>query len=258
MKNNQLIKILPIPALKDNYMWMGINAQNQAFVVDPGDANPVIKTLKQYGLTLAAVFITHHHRDHTFGMEKLASYYHMPIFGPINEKLPEITHQVKEGDRVELEGFPTFNVLEIPGHTLDHLAYYSDGILFCGDTLFSAGCGRLFEGTAEQLYQSLLKLKALPDDTQIYCGHEYTQNNLRFAEYIEPHNEAIKAKIAQVNDLREKNQPTLPSLLKEEIDINPFFRCEVPDVIRQVEDSTKKSMSTLEVFAELREWKNHY
>lgn len=240
-----MLKILAIPAFKDNYIW-ALVTNAKAIVVDPGEAVSVIEYLKQNCLQLAAIFVTHHHKDHSGGVADLAAYQEAPVYSEKNNK-------------IEILGFPIFQVLKIPGHTLDHCAFYSEGILFCGDTLFSAGCGRVFEGTIEQMYASLLKLKSLPGDTKIYCGHEYTLANLKFAKNVEPNNLAIKNKIIEVEKLRAEKQPSLPSFLHEELQINPFLRCDIPDVIAAAEKYIgKKLTDSFEVFSVLREWKNTF
>ncbi len=236
------LKIIPISALKDNYIWAIINKQtHEAIVVDPGEVLPVNDFLKEYNLKLKAILLTHHHWDHTNGAEELKTEHNVPVFGSKNENTPAATEFLQEPDVVNIEGFPELRVLNIPGHTLGHIAYYADGMLFCGDTLFSAGCGRLFEGTAKQMYQSLNKLAELPGDTKIYCGHEYTLKNLQFAEHVEPDNQAIQVRINTVTELRSKNLPSLPSTMKDELATNPFLRCK-----------------TVERFADLRQMKDNF
>lgn len=244
-----MIQLSPILAFKDNYIWV-LHANNKAIVVDPGDAAPVTVYLKQHKLTLAAIFLTHHHKDHSGGVAELIAYQNAPVYSAQN---------IDENTLIEIPNFPPFHILQIPGHTLDHCAFYSEGILFCGDTLFSAGCGRIFEGTMQQMYASLLKLKALPLDTKIYCGHEYTLQNLKFAQAVEPNNIAIKNKIITVENFRAENKPSLPSILSEELQINPFLRCDIADVITAAENHAgKKLTDPAEVFAVLREWKNTF
>src|SRR5579863_6235973 len=211
------IRIIPIPILKDNYVWTILDTQqNTALIVDPGDAIPVQYFLQQQNITLQGILITHHHWDHTNGIVALKKMYDMPVYGPTKEKIAGLTTLVNEHDTINIAAFPHFQIIAIPGHTLGHVAYYANEILFCGDTLFAAGCGRLFEGTAAQMYDSLQKIAALPDTTKIYCAHEYTLNNLRFAELVEPGNKKINERIKQVTEIRDKNLPSLPSLLSEE------------------------------------------
>lgn len=253
------ITIHPISALKDNYIWGIVNTKKQcALIVDPGDAKPVIAWLKQHHLELNGILITHHHWDHVNGVTDLLKHSQVPVFGSTRSPFSELTHRVDEGQLVIInDAFPSFNVIAIPGHTLDHIAYYGDRILFCGDTLFAGGCGRLFEGTAEQLYASLQKICRLPDNTKIYCAHEYTVNNLRFAHTVEPRNKNITQRMEHVSALREKDTPSIPSLLLEEKQTNPFLRCEIPDIIEQVEKQMKRPLNcAIKVFSALREWKN--
>lgn len=257
-----MFDIIPIPAFNDNYIWLIANTVNrQCIVVDPGDSAPVLNTLRKHDLTLIAILITHHHHDHTGGIIQLhENFPDVPVFGPAHENIPCLNHPLVENDEVEL---PELNlklrVLDIPGHTKGHIAYYGNGMLFCGDTLFSAGCGRLFEGTAEQMYASLTKLAGLPDDTLVYCAHEYTAANLRFAETVEPENQEIKKRIIEITALREKNQPTLPGLMRLEKLTNPFLRCTSPAVIDSVQKKFAKKITTpAAVFATIRAWKDTF
>ncbi len=223
--------ITPIPALKDNYIWAIINrTNNTVLIVDPGEAEPVNTFLHEHKLTLSGILLTHHHWDHTNGAASLSKQHHVPVIGPEKDRIAGLTRAVHEGDEVNIAGFPlTFKVMEIPGHTLGHIAYYSPGMLFCGDTLFAAGCGRIFEGTPPQMFATLQKLAALPDDTNVYCAHEYTVNNLRFAEVVEPDNANIQKRMQKVRELREQQLPSLPSTLGEEKATNPFLRCDTVD-----------------------------
>ncbi len=253
--------IFPVPALKDNYIWVVINPEKQcALVVDPGDATPVISFLKQHQLELSGILVTHHHWDHVNGVAGLLHHQRVPVYGSVSSQCPEITHRVDEGDRVFVNDcFPVWEVFNIPGHTLDHIAYFANKTLFCGDTLFAAGCGRLFEGTAGQLYTSLQKLAGLPDDTKVCCAHEYTLDNLQFALAVEPGNQQIIQRTTQVQALRENNHPSLPSLLSEEKRTNPFLRCEIPEVIHSAERQAHATLSNpVDVFAVLRRWKNAF
>lgn len=256
MKKN----ITPILAFKDNYIWMFIHDESRtAWVVDPGDAEPVIATLKKYNLDLAGVLITHHHPDHTGGLYGLLAHWkNIVIYGSHTSNIKQINHPVKEGDEIVCGHF-RFKVLEIPGHTLDHIAFYNDQVLFSGDTLFSMGCGRVFEGTPNQMHHSLEKLKQLSDAVKVFCGHEYTLANLLFAQHVDPNNAAIAEKIRATNLLRDQNQPTLPSLLADEKKLNPFLRCDDPVIIAAVEKHIdKKLTNAVDVFAALREWKNQF
>jgi len=235
--------ITPIPALKDNYIWAIMNrTNNTVLIVDPGEAEPVNAFLHEHKLTLAGILLTHHHWDHTNGVASLGKQHHVPVIGPEKDRIAGLTRAVKEGDEVNIDGFPfTFKVMEIPGHTLGHIAYYSRGMLFCGDTLFAAGCGRIFEGTPPQMFATLQKLAALPDDTNVYCAHEYTVNNLRFAELAEPDNATIQKRMQKVRELRDQHLPSLPSTLGEEKATNPFLRCD-----------------TVDEFTRLRKWKDDF
>lgn len=247
-----MLTVQSIPILKDNYVWAIVDSQTKkAVIVDPGDAKPVTKFLRDNNLTLKSILITHHHWDHTNGVEELCETFSTRSLGK----------GLKDNDSLVMDHFPLkFNVLEIPGHTLDHIAYVTnDGHLFCGDTLFSAGCGRLFEGTADQLFGSLQKLAALPDNTKVYCAHEYTENNLKFAEAVEPKNAAIKKRLKEVKELRSKEQPSLPSTMKQEKATNPFLRCQIPGVIAAAEKFANRSLQKpVEVFAALRKWKDGF
>lgn len=235
--------ITPIPAFDDNYIWAIQPTSNAAaVVVDPGDEKPVLDWLKQQGVSLASILITHHHWDHTDGLLPLLEHYQVPVYGPNNPKIKGISHPVGDGDTFTPAGLETsFRVIATPGHTLDHISFYAPGMLFCGDTLFSAGCGRMFEGTAPQFYASLRKLAELPAATSVYCTHEYTQANLRFAKAAEPQNGAVAEALKRVAELRAKQKPTLPSTLAQEQAINPFLRAA---------DAAE--------FARLRQWKDNF
>ena len=255
------IQVLPILAFKDNYIWCLINEETKhCLIVDPGEAKPVLAQLKHLNLTLDALLITHHHWDHTNGIRSILKSFPVPVFGPAKEKIVGLTHPVDEGDKVELANWPiSFAVLAIPGHTLGHIAYYGNQLLFCGDTLLTGGCGRLFEGTAEQMLNSLKKLAHLPDQTQIYCGHEYTLANLHFAQAAEPSNPHIKERLEKTRILRQKNLASVPSSLGEERLSNPFLLFKNPGILTQIEKRTgKKFTSTVEVFTYLRQWKNNF
>jgi hydroxyacylglutathione hydrolase len=248
-----------IPAFTDNYLWL-LSRGGDAVIVDPGDAAPVLQTLRERGLKLTAILITHWHPDHIGGIDKLLENCRVPVYGPRAEfsKIPQLTHQLDDGDQVTVLG-QTFNVLAVPGHTLGHIAYFADQQLFCGDTLFSAGCGRLFEGTPEQMHASLSRLASLPSQTQVYCTHEYTLSNLAFAVAVEPGNQDLIARLKDVRQLRDRNQPSLPSSLKIELATNPFLRTDMPDVIQAAQNhSNQISSSPEQVFAVLRRWKDGF
>lgn len=249
------MEIIPLPAFSDNYLWL-IREGRDAAVVDPGDAAPVASYLDQHGLRLRAILLTHHHADHIGGVSRLARD-DLPVFGPADESIPAVTDPRREGDLVEIPAMQlAFRVIDVPGHTQGHIAYYGHGALFCGDALFSAGCGRIFEGTAPQLYGSLRKLAALPDDTRVYCAHEYTLANLRFAQAAEPDNEARDRYLEACERERAAGRPTLPTTIGSEKRINPFLRCGAPGVRAGV--GSAPDAPEVEVFAALREWKNRF
>lgn len=216
--------------------------------------------LQQQHLRLLGILITHHHWDHSNGIAEIVEHWHVPVIAGAQSSLPNVSEHAADKSEIKIPGFPlSFSVLAIPGHTLDHVAYYSPGIAFTGDTLFAAGCGRVFEGTAEIMYAALQKIAALPDDTNIYCGHEYTEKNLRFAAMVEPSNTAITKRLRDVIVLREKNLPSLPALLAEEKATNPFLRCDQPEIIANVEKFAGKKLNTVvEVFYWLRKWKDGF
>jgi hydroxyacylglutathione hydrolase len=257
-----MLEIIPIPALKDNYIWLGVNRElGQVFAVDPGDAAPVLEFLEANNLALAAILVTHKHVDHTGGIaDLLAVYPNVPVYAHPVEKVPTATHLVEDGATVELAMWPDgFKVIHIPGHTLGHVAYYAKDVVFSGDTLFGAGCGRVFEGTAEQMLASLKALSTLPDSTRVYCGHEYTLANLRFAAHVEPKNSDIQQRTVDTAKMRDADQPSLPSLMSLELKTNPFLRCDQVNVIAGVEAHVDRSLATtVDVFRELREWKNNF
>ncbi|MFU8784028.1 hydroxyacylglutathione hydrolase [Aliidiomarina sp.] len=261
------MRITPIPAFNDNYIWLlqeeapkASSAAQPCVVVDPGDAKPVLAYLQQHNLRLDAILITHHHWDHTGGVQELLQHYPCPVIGPASENIASISHTVREGEQFTLfAGQVIVSVLECPGHTLDHIAFYSAPHLFCGDTLFAAGCGRMFEGEPKQFLHSLNKLAALPADTKVFCGHEYTQANLAFAHAVEPDNLAITERIKQVAAQRLQHQPSLPCELAEEHATNPFLRAHLPSVMHAAEAKLGKPLTQAsDVFAVLREWKNNF
>jgi hydroxyacylglutathione hydrolase len=219
------LHLLPLPALTDNYIWLLHDDEGQAVVVDPGDADVVEQALVQHHLRLRSVLLTHHHNDHIGGAAELRQRHGASVHGPLDPRIGCLTHVVGDGDTVALPAPElTFEVLAIPGHTLSHIGYVGAGLLLCGDTLFSLGCGRLFEGTPAQMLDSLDRLAALPEDTRVCCGHEYTLANAAFAQRIEPRNEALRMRGQQARTLRNAGEPTLPSLLGDERAANPFLR----------------------------------
>ena len=256
-----MLKIIPIPALKDNYIWLVVNHHlRQAIAIDPGDASPVLRFLKKYDLTLVGILATHKHADHTAGITQLLNAYpHIAVYAHPIENILVTTHPIQQDDMIAIDKWPlTFKVIHIPGHTLGHVAFYAKPILFSGDTLFGAGCGRIFEGTAEEMLASLNKLTALPDETLIYCGHEYTLANLNFALQVEPDNKDIRERIKLIEKLRLNNKPSLPSTMGSEKITNPFLRCTQKSIIEKVQIyANRKLPNTVDVFRELREWKNN-
>jgi hydroxyacylglutathione hydrolase len=256
-----VMNLTAVPAFADNYIWM-IDDGARAIVVDPGESGPVAAALDARGLELAAILMTHHHADHVGGVDALRARLRGPVYGPAREKVPEPHIAVGEGDTAEALGL-TFEVLDIPAHTAGHIAYVSrsgagEPIVFCGDTMFSAGCGKLFEGTAAQMYSSLAKLAQLPDATRVCCGHEYTLSNLRFALAVEPTNEDIARHQEHCKALRDAGKPTLPSTVGRERRINPFLRCGEPAVVAAARAHGATSNSGSDVLAALRTWKNEF
>ncbi|HET9645771.1 MAG TPA: hydroxyacylglutathione hydrolase [Burkholderiaceae bacterium] len=255
------MKLVALPAFADNYIWMlhdGVNA----LVVDPGDAAPVKSALQRDGLSLCGILVTHHHQDHVGGLAGLQEVLEGPIYGPAHETIPATVVPLEEGDTAELLGLE-FEVIDVPGHTAGHIAYFhradgEDPVLFCGDTLFSAGCGRLFEGTPQQMHASLTRLASLPGETRVCCAHEYTLANLRFASAVEPDNAAVSRHAAWCEAQRTAGKPTLPSRIERERQINPFLRCDVSAVISAAQRHGAADFSGPAVFAALREWKNHH
>lgn len=253
-----MLEIFSIPALKDNYIWCIVNPGNRhCLVIDPGQDHPVTQTLQQNHLTLSAILVTHHHWDHTAGIEALVQKFDVPIFGP-GKNLNVQNNILKEGDIVTLETLDLqIATLSIPGHTLDHVAYYIKNALFSGDTLFTGGCGRVFEGTMPQMLKALDKLRDFADETLVYCGHEYTEINLTFAQLVEPNNSVLHNRIAETHIARQKGFPTVPSTLYLEKMTNPFLRVDCPEVIASAEKFAGKALNDrCEVFTALREWKN--
>jgi hydroxyacylglutathione hydrolase len=249
--------IVAIRAFQDNYIWCLCRGADAA-VVDPGDAAPVLDYLRDKALQLTAILITHHHHDHAGGNSALLEKYNVPVFGPAHEDIPGITHRLREGDSIEVPGIAmNLAVLDVPGHTSGHIAYHGEGVLFCGDTLFSCGCGRLFEGTAQQMHASLSKLSALPPQTLVYCAHEYTLSNLRFAAAADPDNPAVFERSLAARAALERGIPSLPSTLASELAANPFLRCDDAALVASASRFAGHALSRpAEVFAALRAWKD--
>ena len=257
MNSDSNLLIEAIPAFQDNYLW-AISRAGMAVIVDPGDATPVLDYLQRKHLTLAAVLITHHHADHIGGLGTLLQYpsgsHAVPVYGPHDSRIAAITHHLNDADLVSLPALQAgFRVIAVPGHTRSHIAYYGHGSLFCGDTLFGGGCGRLFEGTPQQFWTSLSRLRALPDDMGVYCAHEYTQSNARFAVTVETDNRQLMTRRDSIDAARARGEPTVPSLLGEEKATNPFLRVDMPSVQRAV---GMVGVDPALVFAEVRHRKD--
>ncbi|AMO56663.1 hypothetical protein GZ77_03305 [Endozoicomonas montiporae] len=262
---DQSLQIEAIKAFSDNYIWLLTHsATKDCFVVDPGDADPVLQTLAARGLNLTGVLITHHHADHVGGLKQLTQQFALKVYGPANSSINHLTTTLNDGDCIDVLGH-SFQVFSVPGHTLDHIAYYDDQqfTLFCGDTLFSAGCGRLFEGTPEQMFASLNKFRQLPDITQVFCAHEYTASNLKFARAVEPDNEDIAEYTHRVIQLRNHDIPTIPTSIGLEKRVNPFLRTNDNTVIRNAvsrleNESFEQKIPEPEVLRVIREWKDKF
>jgi hydroxyacylglutathione hydrolase len=256
------INVRPVRAFSDNYIWLidSPQAPGRSVAVDPGDAAPVVAELQRSGASLAAILLTHHHPDHIGGVPELLRRWAVPVIGPDDSRIAQRTLTVYEGRRCDLPDLGlSFEILEVPGHTLSHIALWGHGALFCGDTLFSAGCGRMFEGTPTQMNASLNKLRALPPDTRVFCGHEYTAANLRFALTVDPANSEALEYQAQVDKVRAQGNPSLPSTMALETRVNPFLRCDDPAVAAAAEAHAGKPLKdAAEVFGVLRAWKDQF
>ena len=259
------LELIPVPAFQDNYLWL-LRREEEAVVVDPGDAAPIEQALSERGLRLVAILVTHHHPDHIGGIADLLRHRAIPVHGPRLEhaKIRTLDHLHAGGDVVELLG-RRFEVIDVPGHTLGHIAYFAAAqgdappVLLCGDTLFSGGCGRLFEGTAEQMHRSLSRLAGLPPQTKVCCAHEYTNSNLAFALAVEPGNADLQEYAQRVRDLRAAQRPTLPSSVGLEVRVNPFLRAAAAEIRRSASAQAGRPVeSDVDCFAVLRKWKDGF
>ena len=251
------MNLISIPAFQDNYIWVLVDNDRRCVIVDPGESAPVLDAIKENGWQPEAILLTHHHNDHTGGVPELSAHFpHLVVYGPAETQDKGTTQVVQEGENIHIREWE-FSVFATPGHTLGHLCFYSKPYLFCGDTLFSGGCGRLFEGTPEQMYQSLQKISALPDDTLICCAHEYTLGNMKFAESLLPEDRAIQDYYHKVKELRAKNQNTLPAILKNERRINLFLRTNDIDLINKINQETNLQQPE-QRFAWLRSKKDNF
>jgi len=257
------MQLQALPALSDNYIWVLRDDEGGAVVVDPGEAGPVVDAAAAGGFRPTAVLLTHHHQDHIGGTAELQNRWPgLPVFAPHDDRIACAATRVRDGEQVSAGGY-AFDVIAVPGHTTSHFAFHLDGgresLLFCGDTLFSLGCGRMFEGSAAQMHGSLSRLAALPGATRVCCGHEYTLSNAAFARVVEPDNPALRRRTEEAQAMRHADRPTLPSTIAQELACNPFLRCEQPAVIAAVEQRLGRgSDGAVEVFAELRRWKDGF
>ena len=254
-----MINIEPIEAFSDNYIWL-VTTNEGSIVIDPGESSKTIELLKKRDLNLKAILITHHHFDHTGGIDEVKLFSSTKVYGPKND-ISSIDVRVEVGQALSLIGID-FEIIELPGHTMDHIAFYTNNngnpLLFCGDTLFAGGCGRVFEGTFEQMHESLMKLKSLPANTKVYSGHEYTTANLSFAKEVEPLNKNIISRYNEVLKLRKEGIPTLPTTIEIELKTNPFFRCDVEEIQDSLLKKFNIERNEQEIFKALREWKDNF
>ena len=250
--------LLPLPAFDDNYIWTWRDDAGHALVVDPGQAGPVLAAADD-GLQPIGILLTHHHGDHIGGLDELRRRWpELPVIAPVDDRIAIASQRVGDGDQARI-GDWVFEAIAVPGHTVSHIAFHGRGLLFCGDTLFSLGCGRLFEGTPAQMLESLDRLAALPGDTLVCCGHEYTLSNAAFARVVEPGNLALMRRIEEVQAMRQSHRPTLPSTLAVECATNPFLRIDVPDVRAAIAlHAGQTAADRVEAFAALRRWKDGF
>jgi len=253
------MQLIPLPALSDNYIWtLAEDGGGRALIVDPSEAGPVFAAA-QAGLQPAGILLTHHHGDHIGGVPALLERWpQLPVFAPDDDRIPAAYRRVTDGEAIEVAGW-RFEVISVPGHTRSHVAYHGHGLLFCGDTLFSLGCGRMFEGTPEQMHASLSRLAALPPETRVCCGHEYTLANAAFARVVEPGNPALERRFEEAQAMRATGQPTLPSTLAGERAANPFLRVDSPEVRASLARQTGHAPANdVDAFAALRRWKDGF
>lgn len=254
-----MLKISPIPALQDNYIWAIHGQSDTVVIVDPGEAEPVFEYLQKHDLKLTAILCTHRHHDHVGGIAELRGVYNVPVYGRSHPNNPHITHALQEQDRLRLPDIPVeFEIWELPGHLVDHIAFVAPGMVFSGDILFGAGCGKNFEGSTEQLYLSLQRLAGLPDQTLVYSAHEYTDYTLRFAAYCEPENVDIQQRVEATRALRAAGRPTVPFTIALEKATNPFLRLERPGLIAQLQDFGLKDDRPASIFAALLRWHDDF
>ena len=261
-----MTRVHAVAAFTDNYIWILENGDSTALVVDPGDPAPVEAALLARGLSLSAILITHHHFDHVGGLAELKRQHGCPVYGPANPAIQGIDHSMSDAQQVRIGAYD-FEILAVPGHTLDHIAYFHAGVadhsqslLFCGDTLFAGGCGRIFEGDAAMMHASLQRLAALPDDTQVFCAHEYTLANLAFARAADPSNRILSKRAEDARALRAAGTPTIPSSIGLEQATNPFLRCARPELEAELPDTLAAGTrgDPVATFAALRAWKDNF
>ncbi len=253
------IMVTAIPAFADNYIWLLSNGGSRCAVVDPGDAKPVLSELRRTDLTLDTILLTHHHADHTGGVQQLVAETGAAVHGPKDQRMGDLTSSLADGETLELPALGlSFQVMEVPGHTSSHIAFYGHGILFCGDTLFSVGCGRMFEGTPQQMQASLDRIAELPPETRVFCAHEYTLSNCDFARAVEPANTELARRASEVEACRAAGRITIPSTLGEELAVNPFLRTRVPSVVMAAQKRDPGASPGASTFAVIRAWKDGF